>query len=515
MIAFQHPAFRAASGDTTAMHSDRSLDLNPSGALLRGMSRRDLVTLLGLGTAAAALPGCRALETLLERIANRRVRRDITSSAAAADLATYRQAVTLMKALPSSDPRNWARQAEIHQNHCPHGNWLFLPWHRAYLYYFEQICAELTGVPGFALPYWNWTSNPSIPAEFWGTGNSLAHARLATPSSVANPANVGQTKMDSILAESNFLQFASYDILLSDSQRKVSTYGSLEATPHNHIHGFVGKDMGTYLSPLDPIFWCHHNMIERCWVEWNLDRSNPNTNDTAWTQREFTEFVDGTGAPVTIRVLDMLLFPLFDYRYDETFASPAQPAMLHASKDLSKREAQDLRSRLSKGAFVALRLVEQRALARELRVAPGKPRVIRAEGALGFLSDLTLSAGERHVLVLDDVSLDHTEEFGARIFVNRPDATLETPIEDPGYVGDIGFFGHAHEGDIHPGGAPHDDGPRGRYVLDVTEALRRTGNDTRPVITVLSVPFAGRTPAARDISIGSVELALARQTVGR
>src|SRR5688500_14408928 len=48
-------------------------------------------------------------------------------------IVSYRQAVSAMRALPSSDPRNWTRQAQIHLNFCPHGNWFFLPWHRAYL----------------------------------------------------------------------------------------------------------------------------------------------------------------------------------------------------------------------------------------------------------------------------------------------------------------------------------------------------------------------------------------------
>src|SRR3712207_7159774 len=40
---------------------------------------------------------------------------------------------------------------------------IFLPWHRAYLGYFEQICRELSGYPRFALPYWDWTAEPKVP----------------------------------------------------------------------------------------------------------------------------------------------------------------------------------------------------------------------------------------------------------------------------------------------------------------------------------------------------------------
>ena len=79
---------------------------------------------------------------------------------------SYEIAITKMKQLPSTDRRNWTRQAQIHNTFCRHSSWLVLPWHRAYLFYFEQICKELSGNEGFALPYWDWTANPQIPAVF-------------------------------------------------------------------------------------------------------------------------------------------------------------------------------------------------------------------------------------------------------------------------------------------------------------------------------------------------------------
>jgi tyrosinase len=79
-------------------------------------------------------------------------------------LASYARAVRAMLALPPEDPRNWYRQALVHTLDCPHGNWWFLPWHRGYLGWFEQICRELSGDPEFALPYWDWTTEPRVPA---------------------------------------------------------------------------------------------------------------------------------------------------------------------------------------------------------------------------------------------------------------------------------------------------------------------------------------------------------------
>lgn len=83
-------------------------------------------------------------------------------------LESYKKAVTAMLGKDPSDPHNWYRNAFIHIIDCPHGNWWFLPWHRGYLGWFERTCRALSGDPQFALPYWDWTTNPKLPAQFFG-----------------------------------------------------------------------------------------------------------------------------------------------------------------------------------------------------------------------------------------------------------------------------------------------------------------------------------------------------------
>jgi hypothetical protein len=137
-----------------------------------GMSRRELLRLAALVT-AAGLTGLPLSACGSGAGGSLPVRRDITTYAAAKDIASYKKAITAMKQLPSSDPRNWNNQMMIHLNHCRHASWLFFPWHRAYLFYFEQICRELSGDATFALPYWNWTNNPQIPGIFFDTSSPL------------------------------------------------------------------------------------------------------------------------------------------------------------------------------------------------------------------------------------------------------------------------------------------------------------------------------------------------------
>ena len=121
----------------------------------------------------------------------RPVRRDIASLGTSHPIIdAYKRAITAMKALPESDPRSWTSQARLHNDHCPHQNWLLLPWHRCHLYYFERICRRLSGMEDFALPYWNWSKNPQIPAVFWGDSLNPLYdpTRVATPNSVADSA---------------------------------------------------------------------------------------------------------------------------------------------------------------------------------------------------------------------------------------------------------------------------------------------------------------------------------------
>src|SRR5882757_10026664 len=123
-------------------------------------------------------------------------------------LVSYRKAVAAMKALPANDPRNWTKQAQIHNGFCPHGNWFFLPWHRAYCVAFERLCRQLSGDANFALPYWDWTANPQLPAAFAsqtfnGQPIPLFDANRSSQTVTIPSIYVGLAMMSSIYAETS------------------------------------------------------------------------------------------------------------------------------------------------------------------------------------------------------------------------------------------------------------------------------------------------------------------------
>ncbi len=128
------------------------------------LSRRAFVGAAASASVAMALPGG---EAIAQGAAKFR-RTNITGPGSSRKVReSYKTAIRAMLKLPPADPRNWYRIALIHTMDCPHGNWWFLPWHRGFTGWFEEICRDLSGDPTFALPYWDWTANPGIPAEMF------------------------------------------------------------------------------------------------------------------------------------------------------------------------------------------------------------------------------------------------------------------------------------------------------------------------------------------------------------
>jgi len=83
-------------------------------------SRRDFLKEVGVLSAASLALWAGGCESCVQQIQNRPTRKNIQNLWAANPsdpiITTYKNAVTAMKALPSSDPRSWEGQAQIHFN---------------------------------------------------------------------------------------------------------------------------------------------------------------------------------------------------------------------------------------------------------------------------------------------------------------------------------------------------------------------------------------------------------------
>ena len=123
--------------------------------------RSFLKTSLAAAAGAASLP--KASYAFRPPHTAKYIRYNVTSEGGKRALESYARGIQAMLSLPPSNPQNWFRNAFVHLMDCPHGNWWFYVWHRAYCGYFEETIRNLSKDPTFAMPYWDWTVLPEIP----------------------------------------------------------------------------------------------------------------------------------------------------------------------------------------------------------------------------------------------------------------------------------------------------------------------------------------------------------------
>ena len=102
-----------------------------------------------------------------------------------AQLAAFRAAIAA--SMQISDERGYNYQAGIHGLPLPigcaiaHGQPLFLPWHRAYLYFFELTLRA--GGADVTLPWWDWTADRKVPKAYSQAGSRARRTRCTRPRS--------------------------------------------------------------------------------------------------------------------------------------------------------------------------------------------------------------------------------------------------------------------------------------------------------------------------------------------
>jgi tyrosinase len=273
-----------------------------------GFDRRTTLAMLGAGAAVAAFDVTPAFAAV-------RVRENITTFAAnPTKLAALKHGVKVMmdrSTVNQNDPTGWYYWASSHgtnnsvppalatiYNQCKHGSPYFYPWHRAFLYYFEQVLRSASGDPTFNLPYWNWYSQPTIPAAF------------TTPADGTNPLyHPRGSNTVGTLSQSPFTRTT----LLGPPNPGMSS--DLEGDPHGAVHDDIGGDMGFInRSARDPIFWLHHCNVDRLWNVWiNQGHTNPAPSNP-WSNQTFKYDVGGTMVKTAGQVTNTQT--MLNYKYD-------------------------------------------------------------------------------------------------------------------------------------------------------------------------------------------------------
>lgn len=186
--------------------------------------------------------------------------------------ASFIDAIRVMRANTNANDRNsWLYWVNIHKNSCPHGIAYFLVWHRGFVHLIQERLREISGNSTLLVPYWDYYKNPVIPSDFTdpSTGNPLF---------VAGRVN---TNVRTALSLTPFR--TTYNTFPRGLPSSFET--SVEYKPHGAFHNIVGGQMAKTTSPMDPIFWLHHGMIDRLWAAWAVagqGRQMPASSDPYW-----------------------------------------------------------------------------------------------------------------------------------------------------------------------------------------------------------------------------------------
>jgi len=216
---------------------------------------------------------------------------------------------TIKAALKVADNRGYQYYAGWHGvpfEWCWHHDPLFLPWHRAYLYFFELSLQRID--PEVTLPWWDWTTLTDIPKPF--RSGALASAPIKPFTSVSRPGwpnatyrEPGQHPMVPRLPTR-----AEYEWALEASS--FTTFNERITPIHDSVHVWVGGTMGDPAwAAYDPLFWAHHCMVDRAWRIWQ--HSKPGVLPPA-------AILDRALRPRNITVRDVLDVKQLGYDYAQS-----------------------------------------------------------------------------------------------------------------------------------------------------------------------------------------------------
>ncbi len=484
------------------------------------VTRRDLLAFFPVGVASASVSVSWIDESFAQvSRPRRRSMHELSLNDPIAE--AYRDGVRILKERRGGAV-SWESIAVIHGNEqgfnrCPHGNWYFLPWHRAYLVMFEQVLRDVTRFPSFALPYWDWAANRSLPPHFTdpnynGRPNALFEPRRFMPADERISDEItGESVFEEIYAERNFEIFGTTRARgqnSTDAQwiQARGASGPLERQVHDNIHGIVGSErngeaglMASSLSALDPIFWLHHCNIDRIWAVWNQGGGRNTTNDL-WLNMTFANHFlrpDGQSYSSTVRNLQEIL-PL-GYRYGLGPEAPARPAIVDiASIAFDAPSATRTRSLGPLPSSTKFSMTNTRAAepGKSLEIVVPTNRSIVAPAVRGIPAPtrsaiggagVAVQSGKRVLALINDFQQPQGATTAVRVFVNGDNVTSATPVTDPSYVGTFGFFGGKHQGHTGHGGGGSS------LIIDLTRTLQRLaagGKQVDDAIRVQIVPIS-------------------------
>jgi hypothetical protein len=242
-------------------------------------------------------------------------------------------------------------------------------------------------------------------------------------------------------------------------------------------------DMGTLrYAAQDPLFYLHHANIDRVW---SLYRYTPDPVKTpAWGKQDFA-FTDLDGKTVTVTVTDVVQkMSTVRYAPPQAPAPGARLLLANAPRYAKKPPKESSETVIAKADTLTVKPLT-------LPAPKGKP------GAEKLLSRAAApEESSRSLLEFDVGPVRYAGRFTVRIFVNKPDATLDTSVSDPHFVGVLSAL------DSHAGPRSGDEKVSHKFRVNVSREVSNFYDVVRPAdgFTLTLVPL-GTAEALKTFSL--------------
>ncbi|KAI3769405.1 hypothetical protein L6452_00507 [Arctium lappa] len=462
--------------------------------------------------------------------------------------AKYQKAMAAMRALPDEHPHSFAAQAKIHCAYCNggyfqdgfptkelqiHNSWLFYPFHRWYLYFFEKILGTLIDDPTFALPYWNWDnpSGMSMPGFFEGKYLPNADPTVRVPNAAfdafrnvdhlppaivnmdfRNSASGGYTCVQQIGSNLTLM----YKQMVANSPNAETFFGGefragddpidmqhstgpIESGVHTAVHAWVGnnrmpnnEDMGNFYSAgWDPLFYTHHANVDRTWKLWK-DMQGPDypdhtePTDPDWLNASYV-FYDENQELVRVYNKDCVQIENLRYEYEPS------PLPWLGSRPVGRNK----NSNVAENLIGTVKKVEEVKfpvkLDQTVKVLVKRPARNRSKQDKKKAYEL---------LYINDIKLDGEKFVKFDVFVNDlDDGTPSTPT-DSEFAGSFSQLAHLHG---------HKMLMRSGATFGLNELLEDIQAENDEYILVTLVPKEG----CEDVTVGEIKVKLATSRSSR
>lgn len=434
---------------------------------------------------------------------------------------------------PTGPAADWKKAALACWSTCPHESPYFLPWHRWYLHYFEEIIRGVLNNKDFYLPYWNYAINAGsslqVPEKFKNPKSSLYEVirgkGFKTP--------LGSGKQDVPMNGAGYMLYKNInyrpaltaDVYFVSDSGEPDLYfppspewydygvtGRIETQPHDNVHVGVGGLMGTVpTAARDPVFFVHHCQVDHLWASWqaypgstiNFAAPGQGTvtqlTEAEWTAKQF-QFVDRQGTLVTVSPPGAVNYQeSLGYGYDSL--APRPSALVASALVASRAKAAPVEKTAAPVTLAAKADVSVSATGTTLALASTAPVAANVEEAV---------AGRLPThLVLRGVELQQLPDTPLYVFINAPAAALPG-VDGPYYVGHINTFNLTMDSP-DDGGTGHHHHPGGHnFVFPITAVLAAQeedglwdGGDVTVTVTTESTATAGKQVL---LTIAAIEL---------